>query len=363
MSQPDVLLDGLYDRLITESVERLVEELGDASFRTVRELGPEEAGERLAESLGRQLALLLDELQGEGSEKARQQLALTNALLVNLRRQAQSQVEHLDAVADPVRVLQAVHRASVRPELPDTGLMAPWLFTAGKASPSLLTELRREIASCDSADLLVSFITVSGVRKLQDILQAATAIDASGKPRTRLRVLTTTYTGATEMAALDYLARLPGCEIKVSLDGRRTRLHAKAWVFHRNTGFGSAYVGSANLSGAALLGGLEWTVKFTQHSQEALFSRATAHFETLWNDTEFQHYDPDNPQHRQELARALKRESGEEGPAVVTFFDLVPKDYQKEMLEQLVLEPRVWPFLVRIAFSGHIFLANAHPAI
>ena len=91
---------------------------------------------------------------------------------------------------------------------------------------------------------------------------------------TRLRILTTTYTGATEARALDELARLPDCEVRVSLDGRRTRLHAKAWLFHRRSGFGSAYVGSANLSGAALTGGLEWTVKLTQRAQQALFGRA-----------------------------------------------------------------------------------------
>lgn len=88
-----------------------------------------------------------------------------------------------------------------------------------------------------------------------------------GRAATRLRILTTTYTGATEARALDQLARLPGCEVRVSLDGRRTRLHAKAWLFQRRTGFGSAYVGSANLSGAALTGGLEWTVKLTQRAQ------------------------------------------------------------------------------------------------
>ena len=88
------------------------------------------------------------------------------------------------------------------------------------------------------------------------------------------------------------LAQLPNCQVKVSLDGRRTRLHAKAWIFERDTGFGSAYVGSANLSKAALMGGLEWTVKFTEQGWKQLYQRARAHFETLWQDEEFQLYDP-----------------------------------------------------------------------
>jgi HKD family nuclease len=105
----------------------------------------------------------------------------------------------------------------------------------------LLQEIRRELASSDHLDILVSFVTVSGVRKLQDVLQQITAIGGQNQAETRLRNLTTTYTGATEARALDELARLPGCEVRVSLDGRRTRLHAKAWLFQRKSGFGSAY--------------------------------------------------------------------------------------------------------------------------
>ncbi|MBI4622740.1 MAG: DUF3427 domain-containing protein [Verrucomicrobia bacterium] len=330
------LPDGLYDKLVTESVAQVIAGLRDQTCRTLSPLPPEEASERFAEALARQLTLLLDELDGDGAVKAKRQLALVNALLVHLRQQAAT--GSVDPLAEPAQILRAVHNIGSAPELPETGLAIPWLFTAGKGSPSLLTELRSEIACCDQVDVLVSFITVAGVRKLFDILQTATAVGAAGQPRTRLRILTTTYTGATEMEALDYFARLPGCEIKISLDGRRTRLHAKAWIFQRSTGFGSAYVGSANLSGAALLGGLEWTVKITEQGQAGLFTRAQAHFETLWNDGEFQHYDAANAEHRSELSRALRREAGDQISATTTFFDLEPKDYQKEMLEQLALE-------------------------
>lgn len=343
------LPDGLYDVLLTEGLAKSLATL-DPSRADVSALKGG-AAEFLADVITRQLSTILDDLSGDEAEKAKRQLELVNGLLVMLRQRlagssadgASAAGEVVDLVAPPLRVLRAVQRDQQFPVSPEIGLGVPWLFTAGKGSPSLLQEIRRELASSDQVDILVSFITVSGVRKLQDVLQQITAKgaqqDGQAQPKTRLRILTTTYTGATEARALDELARLPGCEVRVSLDGRRTRLHAKAWLFQRNTGFGSAYVGSANLSGAALTGGLEWTVKLTQRAQETLFARAVAHFETLWADSEFQRYDPDNVEHRQALAAALGRESfGGEPAATISFFDLQPKTYQLEMLEQLTTE-------------------------
>jgi superfamily II DNA or RNA helicase/HKD family nuclease len=347
-----LLPDGLYDRLLTEGLARSLAELAPGSV----DLQALKAGtaDFLAELIARQLGAILDDMRGDDAERPNRQLELVNELLVTMRQRllagpavgpAAAHADVVDLVASPLSVLRAVQRDQQFGTAPEIGLAVPWLFTAGKGSPSLLQEIRRELASSDQVDILVSFITVSGVRKLQDVLQQITAVGAkqpvSGRPVTRLRILTTTYTGATEARALDELARLPGCEVRVSLDGRRTRLHAKAWLFQRKTGFGSAYVGSANLSGAALTGGLEWTVKLTQRAQEALFARAVAHFETLWADSEFQRYDPDNVDHRQALAAALGRESfgaSGEPPGTISFFDLQPKTYQQDMLEQLATE-------------------------
>jgi HKD family nuclease len=334
------LEDGLYDLLLTESLVRSMAALDPNSADVVPLKGG--AAEVLAEAITRQLSAILADVVGDDTAKSRRQLEIVNDLLVMLRQRLAANVnstasmgthEVVDLVASPLRVLRAVRRDHQFAASPEIGLAMPWLFTAGKGSPSLLQEIRRELASSDQVDILVSFITVSGVRKLQDVLQQITATSAKGQVATRLRILTTTYTGATEARALDELARLPGCEVRVSLDGRRTRLHAKAWLFQRKSGFGSAYVGSANLSGAALTGGLEWTVKLTQRAQQALFTRAVAHFETLWADSEFQRYDPDDVHHRQALAAALGRESfGGEPTGTISFFDLQPKTYQQEML-------------------------------
>jgi len=340
------LSDGLYDLLLTEGLARSLAALDHGSAEVLPLKGG--APELLVDVITRQLGAILEDVAGDEAERPRRQLELVNEMLVMLRHRLAAaersgaksgSAEVVDLVAHPLRVLRAVQRDRQFQASPEIGLAAPWLFTAGKGSPSLLQEIRRELASADQVDILVSFITVSGVRKLQDVLQQITATGAQGRGATRLRILTTTYTGATEARALDELARLPGCEVRVSLDGRRTRLHAKAWMFQRKTGFGSAYVGSANLSGAALTGGLEWTVKLTQRAQESLFARATAHFETLWADSEFQRYDPDNAQHRQALAVALGRESfGGEPTSAISFFDLQPKSYQLDMLEQLAAE-------------------------
>ena len=330
--------DGLYDQVISEGMWSALSKETDENGRTLKALAPEDTPERLADVLACQLIRILDDLGGEGHDKLQRQLELVNSVLKDVRHRVGKAGDQIDPLLEPLQLLHAVHRHSASPAFPDTGLALPWLFTAGKGSPSLLNELRRELAACDQVDILVSFITHSGVRKLLDVLQSVTALGAEDQPRTKLRVLTTTYTGATEIQALDDLAKLPGCEIKISLDGRRTRLHAKAWLFQRRTGFGSAYVGSANLSGAALMGGMEWTVKFTERGQTDLFARAKAHFETLWEDSEFQTYDPANASHRVALRDALQRESGDDIVARPTFFDLQPKTYQQEMLDQLQIE-------------------------
>lgn len=326
------LAQGLYDLLTTRGVEQALSESGLSAHP--EELNPAFSHERLADALAEQLSQLLAGVSGDKQVKVKAQAELINDIL-RYSRQRLNLDDASDLLCTPPQVLRSLYPAQKKPELPAIGLAQPWLFTAGKDSPALLHELTAELASCNNVDILVSFITVSGVRKIIEVLKQITSTDAKGQSQAKVRVLTTTYVGATEQKALDTLARLPNCEVKVSLDGRRTRLHAKAWIFERNTGFGSAYVGSANLSGAALMGGLEWTVKFTEKGQNKLYQRAQAHFETLWQDGEFLSYNPEDQTHRNELAKALKRESGRDLIATPTFFDIEPKPFQLDILEQL----------------------------
>ena len=352
------LPDGLYDQLLTDDLAQALGQHVLNDHCTLEDLDTAYGTRRLAEALADQLVNVLQDISprqvDDSAEKdskrtrLQSQLEFVNAMLVDLRQRLAHQFpeegygDNIRLLANPAQNLTAVHRKRTAPTPPDTGVTSPWLFTAAKASPALLSELRHELASSDRVNILMSFITVSGIRKIRDILHSITAVDGTGKARTRLRILTTTYIGATEAQAVDELARLPNCEVHISLDGRRTRLHAKAWIFERDSGFGTAYVGSANLTQAALAGGLEWTVKFAERGQGAMYQQAQAHFETLWHDNEFIHYNPDRVEHRAALDIAIAKEKGggkaDQAPNVLSFFDLQPKNYQLEMLEQLQSE-------------------------
>jgi superfamily II DNA or RNA helicase/HKD family nuclease len=333
----EALPEGLYDLLLTELLKARL----PSDHALEAPLSQRAAADHFIEYVSEQLRLALDAMDTSGGDdhsSSLQHVALINALLVEIRK-ASMQGPMVDAVVAPVARLRSVGARYRGAALPDTGLRVPWLFSSNKGSPGLMSELRREIGSADRIDILMSFITMSGVRRLQEELTAVTAIDATGHTRARLRIVTTTYIGATEAKALDWLARLPGCEVRVSLDGQRTRLHAKAWIFERGSGFGTAYVGSANLTQAALMGGLEWTVRFTQRAQGAMFEQARAHFETLWADPEFRRYNPDDPAQRTALVQALRREGGvDSAPGVMTFFDFAPKKHQEQALAEIALE-------------------------
>ena len=146
--------------------------------------------------------------------------------------------------------------------------------------------------------------------------------------------------GATERQALDRLIREFGAEVKIQYDNQRTRLHAKAWMFRRRTGFDTGYVGSSNLSRAALLDGVEWNVRLSEIATPSLLEKFKGTFDSYWNDISFETYDPDRDRDRLDdaLAEASGRTTHDRVTISLSGLQVRPFPYQQEMLEAIDAE-------------------------
>jgi superfamily II DNA or RNA helicase/HKD family nuclease len=220
---------------------------------------------------------------------------------------------------------------------PRTPLAEAALMTNAKSEPSLGPELRTEVDTADHVDLLCAFVRWAGLRLLDPELRRLR--ERGG----RLRVITTTYTGSTERRALDHLVREYDAEVRVQYDAQRTRLHAKAWMFHRNTGFDTAYVGSSNLTHTAMLEGVEWNVRLSRVATPSLLEKFNATFDTYWNDAAFETYQPSRDADRLDLALAEAGGRTNSGRVTLSLSGLAvtPYPYQQEMLDEIDAERAV----------------------
>lgn len=151
-----------------------------------------------------------------------------------------------------------------------------------------------------------------------------------------LRVITTSYMGATDYKAIEELAKLSNTEIKVSYDTKRTRLYAKSYIFYRNSGFTTAYIGSSNLSNAAVSSGLEWNVKVTEKDSKGVINKCKGTFQSYWNDKEFVNFSLENGQQLQQALVMERRGSYDSEDSFL--FEVEPYAYQREILEELEAE-------------------------
>jgi superfamily II DNA or RNA helicase/HKD family nuclease len=320
---------GPRDHLITRALECDLSAL-DAEVLDEQPLDPAEAPDRLARHAMGELQVALD-----GAESADAQAERVNALL----RGFDPSDELGGEVALPARVLQGIKGRSPLgdvvplPPPPATPFSQSDLLVNGEGQPNVGSELRAELATADSVDLVCAFVIWSGVRHLRAAL--AGVKERGG----RVRVITTTYMGATEKRAVDELVAL-GAEVRVAFDARTTKLHAKAWLLERESGLTTAFVGSSNLSHTALFDGLEWNVRLSSMDAAHVIDRVRMTFESHWASEHFEAYDP--AINGEELQLALsehdRRSLGEASTISFASLDVRPYPHQQRMLEALTVE-------------------------
>ncbi|MGA3562126.1 DUF3427 domain-containing protein [Melissospora conviva] len=341
---------GIYEHFVTRDLVSKLQQL-DPSLIQQATLDPADAVDALARHVAALARRALHVVSG-GDDKLFRQVALANRIVGAIAELSPQALTEQDQIADARNLLHAVAVPPAPferprfPARPTTPLSSGALLVNGRHQPRIGHEVTHEMASADQVDLLCAFIKWHGLRIIEPAVRDL--IDRGG----RLRVITTTYMGATDQRALDRLAEL-GAEIKISYETRTTRLHAKAWLFRRRNGATAAYVGSSNLSKSALVDGVEWNVRVSNLEQPHVIDTFTATFEDYWNDAAFEDYDAALDAERLSAALLGERGGQTDGePVQIANLDVRPYPYQAEILADLDAERRVhgrWRNLVVMA--------------
>lgn len=336
--------EGIYEQLISRAIQKKLDAVGRRDYFIAHTpMDKAEATQVLSQYVQKILRHALDIIKGD--DRIQKQVKLVNALITYICDELNDEAFEDDLIELEAQLLRGIITKIDAPAIdldaylkritPQTRLMHSALFTGGHSEISLLTELRKEILSADRIDLLVSFIKWKGILILEQELREFTA--RGGK----LRVLTTTYIGATDYKAVKLLAKLPNTEIRISYNEGNERLHAKAYLFWRNTGFHTAYIGSSNFSRSALTDGLEWNIKVTTNEISHIIDKFQKTFEVYWARADFEPYD--EQQHGEKLQKRLKSARGGINKQATpgAYFNFSPHSYQKAILEELEAEREI----------------------
>ncbi len=338
---------GIYEQIINQELKYELNKI-DNSFDIGKEpLDVEEARKMLASYISvvtRRALRFVRESESDDKQALLQQIQTCNSIISILSEKLNEEEFDSLKIAEEGEVLTYIYskinsvKSIMKEEVirPVTSMSESSLFTGSSFEPNMLGELKKEIITADTIDMLVSFIKWSGLRCMIEELAAFT--NRGGK----LRVITTSYMEATDFKAIDELSKLNNTEIKISFDVERTRLHAKAYLFKRETGFSTAYIGSSNLSNPALTSGLEWNIKVTEKDSFDILKKFEATFESYWNDREFILFDHEKDEDRKRLKLALSKKTNETENKYSFLFDIQPYYYQKEILVKLQVEREVF---------------------
>lgn len=333
---------GIYEQLITQVIEQNLNR--DQFYVGERQLETAEAATWLSRFLSKLVTHAIDAIPNS-NERLQEQISLANSLVLWLKDHIRDdELINENLIDSQGRILTALFNTQnpIAANLKDyssdifplTGLTQSELFSGANAGISLETELKREIKSSDTIYWLVSFIKWTGLRIFKNELEAFT------KSGNKLKVITTSYMGATDAKAVEFLANLPNTEIKLSYNNQQERLHAKSYLFMRNTGFHTGYIGSSNLSHSALTSGLEWNLKITAQEIPHIIAKTKSTFETYWQSPDFELF-TGKAECKEKLINSLNEQRGVGQSSSQFYFDITPKTHQLAILEKLSAERSV----------------------
>ncbi|WP_339039642.1 restriction endonuclease PLD domain-containing protein [Spiroplasma endosymbiont of Andrena trimmerana] len=158
-----------------------------------------------------------------------------------------------------------------------------FLFT-NENQQVLINHLNQEIRTCDEVYFIYPFISNSIINKLRSSFTYALNHNIT------INFITTTFDDMALFVNLYALVKIikkyPNIKVKVenNLEKRSERIHIKAAIFKRNSGFSSAIIGSSNLTQKGLTSGREWNIKINEFDNKQLYQNILNQYYKLWND-------------------------------------------------------------------------------
>lgn len=331
------LATGIYERLINEALKKKLENL-PAEYRIhYINIDPSQAPRMLTNYVASMMNNLLsdDEVFPELKDK----IAFVNKVVEFIHQWEINPDD--DLLTNEQKLLGGIFSSIEKTEKqlkalenfrPKSGFTFNTLFTGSNHDLSIQNEINRDIISADEIYWIVAFIRFTGIRIFETSLRQFLQNDGA-----RLHIITTTYMGASEPKAVEFLKNLDPekVDIRVSYNTRNERLHAKSYIFVRHSGLSTAYIGSSNLSHSALTDGLEWNVRVTSVESPQIVKASIVTFETYWNRPDFEPYD------RDKFREAISENQKTFGEAEILLQKYTIRPEQKEILEKLTVEREI----------------------
>lgn len=212
-------------------------------------------------------------------------------------------------------------------------LVDNYLFT-NKNEQNLIEQLNKEIITSDAVAFVYPFISKAMINKLRNSFNYALQRNIP------ITFITTTFDNQALFVNLYELERLikqyPNIKIRIedNTEIRSERIHIKAAIFQRASGFSSAIVGSSNLTMPGMLTGREWNLRISQFDNKDLYQKIYQEYQRLWDDSLI---DFNNDKIRSNLFEKIKdqRFLNKQNTNHLQLVNYVLYDFQIEILKKL----------------------------
>lgn len=140
---------------------------------------------------------------------------------------------------------------------------------------NVLAPMLDALESCESFVISVAFITEGGIASLK------TALYELNKRGVRGKIITSTYLNFNKPKVFKELLKIPNLDVKIT---DQAGFHAKGYIFD-NKNYSTMFIGSSNLTDAALKKNYEYNLKLTSLDNGEVIQNFKEQFESLWKDS------------------------------------------------------------------------------